>query len=135
MHHFHEWNDYTEDDDACDDEKAQENADMVEAEFESLSAILTEQEYHKFDDIDAKLAESSLTSLKDVLHVLNISIVPNFEGKLHAKDKVKGMQVELRSFPAVELTCVLVKSYPSSRAPLMALRGSFYQKYKSTLFM
>jgi len=69
-----------------------------------------------------------------VLHVLNLSIVPNFDGKIHAKDKVRGMQLEFRKFPAVELSVVLTKAYPSHRAPLMALRGPFYQKFKSTLF-
>ena len=65
---------------------------------------------------------------------MNVSIVPTFDGKIFAKDKVRGMEVSLRCFPAVELTCVLVKSYPSHRAPLMALRGLFYQKFKRTLF-
>ena len=64
---------------------------------------------------------------------MNLSIVPNFDGKLHAKDKVQGMTMEFRAFPAIELTIVLVKSYPSHRAPLIALKGAFYQKFKSTI--
>ena len=64
---------------------------------------------------------------------MNLSIVPNFEGKIHAKDKVRGTILEFRKLPAVELSIVLVKAYPSHRAPLMALRGDFYQKFKPTL--
>ena len=65
---------------------------------------------------------------------MNLSIVPNFDGKIHAKDAVRGTRLEFRKLPAVELSIVLVKAYPSHRAPLMALRGDFYQKFKSTLF-
>jgi len=64
---------------------------------------------------------------------MNLSIVPNFDGKLHAKDRVKGLALEFRAFPAIELTIALVKSYPSHRAPLIALKGSFYQRFKSTV--
>ena len=74
-----------------------------------------------------------MTSLKDVLHVMNLSIVPNFDSKLHAKDKVKGLTLEFRAFPAIELTIALVKSYPSHRAPLIALKGAFYQRFKSSV--
>ena len=42
LHHFYMWNDYTEEDPECDEEKATENADMVEGEIESISSILTE---------------------------------------------------------------------------------------------
>jgi len=59
--------------------------------------------------------------------------VPNFDGKIHAKDKVRGTQMEFRSLPAIELSIVLTKAYPSHRAPLIALRGDFYQKFKATL--
>ena len=95
---------------------------MVEGELESLASILTEQEYEQAE-VESTLAESASTELKDVLHAMNLSIVPNFEGKIHAKDKVRGEQLEFRSFPTVELSIVLTKAYPSHRAPLMALRG------------
>lgn len=52
---------------------------------------------------------------------MNLSIVPNFEGKIHAKDKVKNLSLEFRKFPPVELTVALVKAYPSHKAPIMAL--------------
>ncbi len=45
LHHFYEWNDYTEEITDCDEEKATENADIVEGELMSLPAILSEQEY------------------------------------------------------------------------------------------
>ena len=45
LKHFYEWNNYTEEEPECDEEKAQENADIVEGELESLASILTEQEY------------------------------------------------------------------------------------------
>ena len=76
------------------------------------------------------MAQSAQNSLKDVVHVLNLSIVPNFEQKIHAKDTNKGVTLELRKFPAFELSVVMVKSYPSSKAPLLAIKGSFYQPYK-----
>ena len=57
---------------------------------------------------------------------MNLSIVPNFEGKIHAKEKVRNVSMEFRKFPAVELTVVLVKAYPGSKAPLLALKGPFY---------
>ena len=64
---------------------------------------------------------------------MELSIVPNLEGKLHATDKVQGMTMEFRAFPALELTIALVKSYPSNKAPLIALKGAFYQRFKSTV--
>lgn len=130
LHHFYDWSTYTGDVEECDEEKATENADIVEGELESLASILNEHEYNKVDDIDSVLAQSTASSLKDVLHVMNLSIVPNFDGKLHAKDRVKGLALEFRAFPAIELTIALVKSYPSHRAPLIALKGSFYQRFK-----
>ena len=133
LHHFYDWNDYTEEDPECDEEKAQENADIVEGELESLSAILSEKEYEKVEEIDTILAQSSQNSLKDVLHVMNLSIVPNFDNKILAKDKAKNITLELRKFPAIELTIIMVKAYPSSKAPLIALKGPFYQPYKSTI--
>lgn len=92
----------------------------------SLESILTEQEYEKVEDIDAALARSASSQIKDVLHVLNLSIVPEFDGKIHAKEVVRNTQLEFRKLPAVELSIVLTKAYPSHRAPLMALRGDFY---------
>jgi len=132
LHHFYEWNAYTEADPSCDEEKAAENRDIVEGELESLASILTELEFQKLDESSA-LAASAANSLKDVLHVLHLSAVPNFDGKVHAKDKVKNMKLEFRKFPAIELTLVLTRAYPSSQAPLTALRGSFYQKFRPTL--
>ncbi len=45
LNHFYEWNDYTDEIIDCDEEKATENADIVEGELMSLPAILSEQEY------------------------------------------------------------------------------------------
>ena len=56
LHHFYMWNEYTEEDTECDEEKATENADIVEGELESLASILTEHEYTKVDDIESALA-------------------------------------------------------------------------------
>ena len=56
LHHFHLWNDYTEADCECDEEKATENADIVEGELMSLESILTEDEYKKVEDLDSILA-------------------------------------------------------------------------------
>ena len=56
LHHFHEWNDYVEEDPSCDEEKATENADIVEGELMSLESILTEQEYSKAEEIESVLA-------------------------------------------------------------------------------
>ena len=64
---------------------------------------------------------------------MNLSIVPNFDGKVYAKDKVKNMALVFQKFPAIELTLCLVKAYPSSKAPLMAIKGPFYQRFKSTI--
>ena len=134
LHHFYLWNDYTEADPECDEDKATENADIVEGELESLASILTEHEYSKVEDLDSILAQSAKNSLIDVLHVMDLSIVPNFEdGKLFAKDKEKNRTLALRKFPAVELSIALVKAYPSHRAPLLALKGPFYQRFKQTI--
>ena len=109
LHHFYQWNDYTEEDpEDCDAEKVAENADIVEGEIESLAAIMNETEYSKVEDLDSILAQSASSSLKNVLHVMNLSIVPNFDGKIHAKDKVKGNTLEFRKFPAIELSIALV---------------------------
>lgn len=126
LHHFYNWNDYTEEDPECDEEKAQENADIVEGELEALASILSEQEYQKVEDQESILAQSVTNSVRDVMHVMNLSIVPNFDQKIHAKDIVKGLMLEFRKFPAIELTIAMVKAYPSNKAPLIALKGPFY---------
>lgn len=92
----------------------------------SLESILTEQEYQQVEDKDSLLAPSATSELKDILHVLNLSIVPNFDGSIHAKDKVKKQSFELRKLPPIELTIALVKAYPSHKAPIMALKTPFY---------
>ena len=100
----------------------------------SLESILTEEEYKKVEDLDSILAQSAKNSLADVLHVMDLSIVPNFEdAKLFAKDNQKNRTLPLRKFPAVELTIALVKEYPSHRAPLLAVKGLFYQRFKQTI--
>ena len=100
----------------------------------SLESILTEEEYKKVEDLDSILAQSAKNSLADVLHVMDLSIVPNFEdAKLFAKDKQKNRTLPLRKFPAIELTIALVREYPSHRAPLLALKGLFYQRFKQTI--
>ena len=79
------------------------------------------------------MAQSVTSSISDILHVMSLSIVPNFDGKVHAKDKVRGMRLEFRKLPAIELAIALVKEYPSHRAPFLALRGSFYQPFKAVI--
>lgn len=76
LHHFHNWNEYTDEDAECDDEKATENADVVEGELESLESILTPHEYEKVEKPEDVLASSAKTALKDVLHAMHLSIVP-----------------------------------------------------------
>jgi len=64
LHHFYEWNDYTERNADCDEEKATENADVVEGELESLASILTEQEFqNQSDNIGGVLAHSASSAL------------------------------------------------------------------------
>ena len=65
---------------------------------------------------------------------MHLSIVPNFENKIFATDKLKKLTVDLRSLPAIELTIALQKAYPSHQKPLMALRKpSFYKSFENTI--
>lgn len=62
LHHFYEYHPYTDPAD-LDAEKAQENADVVEGELESLASILTEQEYRKVEVLEEALAASARENL------------------------------------------------------------------------
>ena len=79
------------------------------------------------------MTENSRTQFGNVVQLLNLSIVPNFEGKINVKDKVKNQELEFRKFPSFELTVALTNSYPSNQSPILALRSNFYEPFKQKI--
>ena len=73
---------------SIDDDQIETNAELVEGEVESLESILNQQEFQKLD-LEEKMTESARNQFGDVVQLLNLSIVPNFEGKVLVKDNVK----------------------------------------------
>ena len=79
-----------------------------------MESILTEKEFRKIDDIDSKLDDSAMASLRqNVTQLLHLSIVPTFDGKIRVVDETKDMKLDLRALPPFELYLALPKSYPS----------------------
>lgn len=70
----------------------QDNQDLLEGELESLEATLEPAEYAIHRDHHPNQAIKS---------VVELSIVPNFSGKIYAKNLQKGYTTELRRLPAL----------------------------------
>ena len=49
-------------------------------------------------------------------------------------DEAKGITVELRCLPALDLLVALPETYPSSSGPLFALESPFYEGFKGFLY-
>lgn len=57
LHEFYLYHEYEgpQNFEDLDEEKIEENADIVEGELASMESILTEREFQKIEDIDSKL--------------------------------------------------------------------------------
>jgi hypothetical protein len=62
---------------------------------------------------------------------LQLSLVPNFEGKITARNVTKGVDVEMRRLPPLELKFSLTTAYPSAEAPHVKVLSQFYAPYES----
>ena len=73
---------------SIEDDQIEANAELVEGEVESLESILTQEEFQKLD-LEEKMTENARNQFGNVVQLLNLSVVPNFEGKILVKDNVK----------------------------------------------
>lgn len=62
---------------------------------------------------------------------MQLSLVPNFEGKITARNVTKGVDVEMRRLPPLELKFSLTTDYPSAEAPHVKVLSRFYAPYES----
>ena len=65
--------------------------------------------------------------------MIQLSLVPNFEGKITARNVTKGVDVELRRLPPLELQISLTTAYPSAVAPNIKVLSQFYAPYESLI--
>lgn len=96
---------------------------MITNELESLESILNSEEV-KVLSVDKHLTKNDSN---DKIHSLvHLSIVPHFENKIIAHDKVKNNQIEFRKLPSVEVTVALTQGYPSIQKPIMMQTNPIY---------
>lgn len=67
------------------------------------------------------------------VRVIQLSLVPAFEGKITALNLTKGLDVEVRKLPPLELKISLPAAYPSSVAPEIKVLSQFYAPYESLI--
>lgn len=77
---------------------------MITNELESLESILNSEEVQVLS-VDKHLTKNELNG--KIHSLVHLSIVPHFEKKIIAHDKVKNIQVEFRKLPSVEVTVAL----------------------------
>lgn len=65
--------------------------------------------------------------------VIELSIVPNVECKILAKNCAKNFTSELRRLPAFELVIALTEAYPSNQPPEILVKSEFYRKYETEI--
>jgi len=68
-----------------------------------------------------------------IITVLELSIVPNYSGKIYAKNNCKGYTTELRRLPALELLIGITKAYPSVEPPYIKVQSHFYTKFANKI--
>lgn len=119
--------------DLTEDQK-QSNQEMLEQEIESLQSILNSVEFTIYEPSHLQGEEVGRIS-----KLIKLSLVPQSHKKFVAVDVPKGISLELRCLPAIELYMALPDSYPSCGGPLFMLsethtsNGLFYEQMKSFL--
>ena len=71
---------------------------------------------------------------------MKVSLVPQTSSKFAIVDCTKGITLELRSLPPIEVLILLPESYPSNASPLFMLDGAnqsnrlFYEPMRNFLY-
>ena len=78
-----------------------------------MESILNELEFKVIESPEEVILGEADEVNSVVKKLFKLSIVPNFESKITAIDKVKNIHVELRKLPALELVLGLTQSYPA----------------------
>ena len=86
-------------------EEAEANTESVTYEIEGLQQTLVDTEF------------SVVTPSEGFRQELTFSLVPNFDGKIIAKNLAKSNTVEFKRLPPFELKIKLTEGYPSHDAP------------------
>jgi hypothetical protein len=63
--------------------------------------------------------------------MLQLSLVPNFDGRIFARNVTKDTDVEVMRLPPFELKVFLPRGYPSAKAPVVKILSQFYTPYQS----
>jgi hypothetical protein len=92
-----------------------ENKEMVEQEIESLEATLNSVELQHSSE--PRNLQSDSDNGK-ILQSVTLSLIPKCANKFIINDLQRGIKVELRCLPAIEIQAILPAQYPSNIGPL-----------------
>jgi hypothetical protein len=118
---------------------------MIDQEIESIQSILNEQELVVYD-INATGDSTSLiqgeeAELACLRKLVKFSLIPQCnEARICMVDQTKGINLELRSLPPIEVFVLLPESYPSAGCPLFMMASSiasnslFYDSMRTFLY-
>lgn len=70
---------------------------------------------------------------KHIAKVFILSLIPNSNRKFLIVDDAKGIKVELRCLPAIEIIIAIPTAYSSNVGPIFLVNTPFYQPF--TLFL
>lgn len=104
---------------------------MLDMEIESVNSILNEQEFKMMHKVECLSCEDE--HYKHIAKVFLLSLIPNSNRKFVIVDEAKGIIVELRCLPAIEIYIALPKAYSSNVGPIFLVKTPFYQPF--TLFL
>ena len=105
-----------------DESEAMDNRDLTAGEIESLEATL--------EGMEMTLHQSTNDH---IVNIVQLSLVPNFAGKIVAHNVSRGYQTELRRLPALDLWVAVTDAYPTVQAPEIRIASPFYKKYESQI--
>ncbi len=94
------------------DEQKKNNLEMVDIEIESVKSILNEQEFQVVDKED--VIDSNDEQFQNISKVFRLSLIPNSNRKFVIVDEAKGITVELRCLPAIEVYIAIPDAYSSN---------------------
>lgn len=69
-----------------------------------------------------------------IAKVFKLSLIPNSNRKFVIVDEAKGITIELRCLPAIEVLVAIPKGYPSNVGPVFLVNTPFYEPFKDFLY-
>lgn len=111
------------------EDQIESNTFMIDQEIESMQSILDKQELVVYDAVGADLIQTSdEKELSKLKKLVKLSLAPQSTQKFHIVDDAKGINLELRCLPPIEIFILLPDSYPSNAAPLYMIAESVNSK-------